>query len=259
MRMIIPVRASSIAAFFDCPARWVDIHIDGNMLPSTPPACIGTAVHFSTAVFDKAILSHEAMTPTDAAEFAVEYIKHPDEEVRWGDVRQEKAIDIALGVHTRYCNEIAPHMHYVKIEETLQDMEIDIDDVTIVLSGTMDRLRTVNGHYGVNDVKTGARAMSTNAGKHKAQVGAYSLLAENHFGFPITLPEEIIALQTSSNYQAGVKPVEHAREALLGTDEEDGLLDSMAKMLKSGIVYGNSSSWLCSEKYCPKYHRCKYK
>lgn len=253
------VRASSIASFFDCPARWCDIHIDGNFLASTAPAAIGTAVHFSTAVFDKHTVDKDPITATDAAEVAVNYIVHPDEEVRWGDTLQEKAIDIALGVHTRYCNEIAPHMEYVKVEETLQDMEIEIGEVTLILSGTMDRLRTQNGQYGVNDVKTGARAMSVSAGKHKAQVGAYSLLAENHFGFPITLPEEIIALQTSSNYEAGVKPVEHAREALLGTDGEDGLLESMAKMLKSGIVYGNSSSWLCSEKYCPKYNRCKYR
>ena len=270
MSEIFKVRSSSFGSFFDCPLRWAEVNLYGNSLPSTAPAAIGSAVHESTAAFDQHAADGDPISVIDAAEVAVNYIRQPEEEVNWGDVSRDKAVERALGVHTRYCNEIAPKMTYEVIEKTLDPLLVDVnDDVTIELTGTLDRVYTMMTEttaddyplkeYGVSDVKTGMRAMSMNSGKHKAQVGVYSLLAENTLHIPITLPETLIALQTSTNYEAGLLVVGNAREALLGTDESIGLLQCMGTMLKEGLFYGNPQSWLCSEKFCPKFKTCNFK
>lgn len=254
MSEIIRARASSIGSFFDCPLRWAEVNLYGNSLPSTAPAAIGTAVHASTAAFDEG-----GTTVLDSAEVAVELIKRPEEDVNWGDASRNRAIEVALGVHTRYCNDIAPTVEYKAVELTLDPLQIEInEDITLELTGTLDRIRVKDGKQGVADVKTGARAMSMNSGRHKAQVGVYSLLAENQ-GFHITLPETLIKLQTSSNYGAGLEDISGAREALLGTDDSIGLLECMGKMLKEGLFYGNPQSWLCSDKYCPKFNNCNFR
>lgn len=260
MGEIIQVRASSIGSFFDCPLRWAEIILYGNSLPSTAPSAIGSAVHASTATFDQHAADGDPISALDAAEVAVNYIKVPEEEVNWGDVSIRKAVERALGVHSRYCADISPNMEYTLIEKTFDPLQIEINDnITIELTGTGDRIYTKKNEYGVSDVKTGMRAMSMNSGKHKAQVGVYSLLAEHTLDIPITLPETLIALQTSTNYQAGLLVVDGAREALLGTDDSIGLLQCMGTMLKEGLFYGNPQSWLCSEKFCPKFKTCNFK
>lgn len=254
------VRSSSFGSFFDCSRRWAEINLYGNSMPSTAPACIGSAVHESTAVFDQHVADGDPVSILDSAEVAVNYIRQPEEEVSWGDVSRDKAVERALGVHTRYCNEVAPTMNYKEIERALEPLQIDVNsDVTIELTGTLDRVYEIENKYGVSDVKTGIRALSMNEGKHKAQVGIYSLLAENTLHIPMTLPETIIALQTSDNYGAEVKTINNARVALLGDHENIGLLEVMGDDLKKGSFYGNSSSWLCSPKFCPHYKKCIYK
>ena len=254
------VRSSSFGSFFDCPLRWAQMNLYGNTLPSTAPAAIGSAVHESTACFDKHRADHDPISTLDAAEVAVNYIRRPEEEVIWGDVSTDKAVEIALGAHTRYCNDISPKFEYEVIEKTLDPMEIEVnDDVTVELTGTLDRIYKVGSKRGVSDVKTGVRAMSMNTGKHKAQVGIYSLLAENTLGYPMELPEQILALQTSTNYEAGVFEVADARSVLIGTDDHIGLLQCMGAMLKEGLFYGNPQSWLCSDKYCSHYKQCNFR
>ena len=87
----------------------------------------------------------------------------------------------------------------------------------------------------------------------------YEVLAERTLGEEINLPGLIGQLQTSQDYKVDVKAVEGSRDALLGTDEHMGLLQHIAHMLKTGDFYGNSSSWLCSPKYCPLYNGCIFK
>jgi hypothetical protein len=75
----------------------------------------------------------------------------------------------------------------------------------------------------------------------------------------VTMPGELILLQTSSNYQTAVLPVPNARLALLGDEHHTGMLTHLARALKSGDFYGNPSSWLCSEKYCPAWNGCIFR
>lgn len=262
----INIRASSIASIIDCPLRGLSIATGlVKQLPSTVPAVIGSACHEGTAAFDNARVHGSPISADDAADVVEDYIKHPAGEVDWGTTRPEQALTRALGVHTKYCNEIAPLMEYEQVELTLDPLVVDVAGIDIELTGTLDRVysqktehRIIRNH-GILDVKTGARACSQKPGKHKAQIGVYELLAEHTLGLEMNLPGLIGQLQTSSNYDVGIGVVEDARTALIGDENQIGLMGHIGLMLKSGDWYGNSSSWLCSEKYCPLYQGCVFK
>lgn len=260
----IRVRASSVAAFFDCPLRWASIHLDGKWLPASAPARIGTAVHASTAVYDESKLAGDGLTIEDTADVVLETIRNPDEEVDWGGMPEKKAIEIGIGCHTKYCGQIGRYSTYSHVEQTLDPLPIEIpvwqsDPVELVLTGTLDRVRAEGGQHGICDVKTGARAATVSPGRHKAQLGVYELLAGEQLGIDIDLPAEIIGLQTSSKYEAVVHSVPGAREALVGDEQSPGLLTYMADMIARETFYGNASSFLCSEKYCPNWQTCKFR
>lgn len=258
------VRASSVAAFFDCPLRWATIHLERKWLPASSAARIGTAVHRSTALYDQARGAGIEMSIEDTADVVLETIRDPDEDVDWGGMPEKKAIEIGIGCHTKYCDQIGQHATYSHVEETLDALAIEVpvmgqDPVELVLTGTLDRVKQAGAYHGICDVKTGARAASASPGRHKAQLGVYELLAESQLGVDIALPAEIIGLQTSSKYEAVVQTVTGARDALVGDGDSPGLITYMADMLARETFYGNPSSFLCSEKYCPNWGSCKFR
>jgi len=274
------IRASGLWEWLDCPQRAYIKQVEGVRLPSTPPAAIGTAVHASTAEFDRSRLDkNEArwLSCDDTAEIVEEVLRDQQEEVNWGGVTKERAKAIGIGCHSRYCFDVAPLQFYTHVEESLTEMPIEIDladgrVVTLRLTGTLDRIREVaeeyeapdgtpqfNVAYGISDVKTGARAVSQPASRHKAQLGVYELLATNTLDIKLTLPGQILALQTSANYNAAIKEVENCAGALVGNEYQKGLLHHIASMLASGDFYGNANSFMCTEKYCPAYEWCLFR
>jgi len=258
------VRASSISGFFSCPSRWAAAQLEGRTTPSSPPAVIGSAVHASTAVYDESRLDPNKarhLTADDSAEALMQYLKDPGQEVDWSTMNPKKAVTVALGAHTRYCMDIAPLYTYTAVEETLDDLEIEWEEegISITLTGTLDRLYTIDGKKGVADVKTGATACSQTTGKHKAQLGCYELLAEHKLGEQIELPGQLLQLQTSSNYKVGTAAVNNARIALLGDEHNTGMLTHIARALKTGDFWGNPTSWLCSQRYCANWDFCIYR
>ncbi len=238
-------------------------------LPSTAPAQIGTACHEGTAAFDHAKLTGYPVSVDDAASVVVDNIWHPQQEVNWGRITQKEAERRALGVHTRYCTDIAPKMQYEAVELPLTPMILNVHGIDIELTGTLDRVYTYCSEpifdkdykpgRGILDVKTGINACSAKPEKHLPQIGTYELLQEHTTGQPITLPGLIGALQTSREYSVDLKPVYNARAVLLGDGRRKGLLEYIARDIKTGDWEGNTSSWLCSENYCPLYNNCFYR
>lgn len=272
------IRASAIWEALDCPLRFAAKHLEGMRLPATGAARIGTAVHRSTAAYDESRLKgYEYLSIEDSADLVVETIRNPDEEVDWMGLSERQAIEIGVGCHTRYCSEIGTHMEYTAVEyplnELVIDVPVDVDrTVQITLTGTLDRVRMeaqeeYNNEgiplalirHGVVDVKTGARAATQSPSRHKAQLGVYELLAENTLDIEINLPAEIIALQTSKHYDVALHEVSDARLALLGTPSDPGLLSFVADMIDRERFFGNASSVLCNEKYCPIWEKCKFR
>lgn len=263
---IIPIRASSLAELFDCPARWAAKHIDGKTLPRSAAAQLGTAVHAGTAAFDASRLpGGSPISADDAAGALVDAIQHPEKDVDWDDTQPREAERIALALHTRYCADIAPAQRYLGVEVRCE--RLDLPELGIALTGTTDRVRiTPAGGHGISDLKTGGRAVGTDGRAvtqgHGVQLGVYELLAEHAMGLPITEPAQIVGMQTGKTAAAqrvGLGEVPGARAALVGTDEQPGLLEHASRLIHSGAFYGNSRSVLCSARFCPAHPTCRFR
>lgn len=263
---MITIRASALSDFFDCPARAEAKHLLGKRCPTNGKALLGTAIHASTAVFDRSVLDGSGITIDEAAAAAVDKIHRPEEETSLDD--DEKANDIeavAVALHKLYCTTIAPTQEYAAVE--VQCERLEITDLGIALTGTTDRVRIVGDGHGIADLKSGGTAVRADGRVetkgHAYQLGVYELLAERASGLPITEPAQIIGLQTgktAKGQRAAVSgPVSGARDVLIGEEDSPGVLEIVSRMIHSGTFPGNPRSMLCHEKYCPIYQTCKFR
>lgn len=258
------IRASSLSELFDCPARWEAKHLNGMRLPLNPGALLGKAVHASTAFFDISNMTGEQVTINDAAGVAVDCIYTPEDDVEWGEERPQEVENIALALHGMYCRQIAPKQEYVAVEALCERLEIT--DIDLALTGTTDRVTRTPQGYGIADIKTGKNAVGADGcvktQGHAAQMAVYELLAEHSTGINIDAPSQIIGLQvakTDKGRRAGIGVITGGRALLLGDEENPGLLEHAAAILKRGLFPGNSRSMMCDKKYCPAYGQCKWR
>ena len=266
MREIVRIRASSLSELFDCPARWEAKNLRRLRLPTSGAAQLGTAVHAGTALFDMSRIKDAGLSDDDCAGAVVDEIWRPEhDDVDWSEMSQREAEPIALALHRRYCSQVSPCFAFVDVEAECQ--ALDIPDLGIRLTGTTDRIyQSPSGEYGIADIKTGKSAVAADGTVkttgHAAQIAVYELLAEQATGKPIDAPAAIIGLQvakTEAGRRAAVGKITGAKELLVGTDEQPGLLEIAAGFLKSGVFFGNPRSSLCNKKYCPAYELCRFR
>lgn len=260
----ITVRASSLGELFDCPARWEAKHIRKMRLPRSAAAQLGTAVHAGTALFDQSRLDGNPLSADESAGAVVDAIHRPDEDVDWEDSSPREAESIAVPLHRLYCERIAPEQEYVAVEATCESLTLT--DLGLTLTGTIDRVRVDDGHFGIADIKTGKSAVGADGTVktqgHAAQVAVYELLASHALDQNMTAPAQIIGLQvakTDRGRRASSGLIENARDLLLDDEESPGLLRHAASMIHSGNFYGNPRSSLCNPKYCPTYAGCRWR
>lgn len=261
MTSMITIRASSLSTLFDCAHRWEGEHLLGMRKASSAPAQLGTAVHAGTAAFDQSRIDKSGLTVDDCAAAVVDAIYHPEEDVDWSDMKPKDAEKTALLLHTKYCTEVSPAIEFAAVE--LKCDRLEVVDLNIALTGTTDRIYLDGKKRGIADLKTGKKAVEAN-GKaatkyHREQLGVYELLAEFADGHKMDAPAMIIGLKTQGKAVVGTGTVRGARDYLVGTDGEPGLLEAAAKIVHSGDFHGNPRSFLCSAKYCARYSTCKYK
>lgn len=262
---IVTIRASSLKTLLDCPARFEATQIRGLRTPRNGKAQLGTAVHASTAVYDASTLAGQGVTIAEAEAAAVDAIHRPDEDVEWDDdMPASDAEKIARALHTKYCTEIAPTQNYAAVEINCERLEIT--DLGLALTGTTDRIRKTDDGYGIADLKTGKQAVGTDGqvktAGHAVQLGIYELLAENASGLRITEPAQIIGMQTGKTDKAqriGTGKVDSARELLIGTAEQPGVLEHASQLIHRGLFFGNPASNMCHEKYCPVFKTCHFR
>lgn len=258
------IRASSLPELLDCPHRWESKNILGMRLPTSGAAQLGTAVHAGTAVFDQSRIVDAGLTAEDAAGAVVDAIWHPDQEVVWEDSSPREAEPIALALHRKYCAEISPQFTFTDVEAKCNQLEIA--DLGITLTGTTDRVFVSQDGFGIADLKTGRSVVSTDGtvktAGHAAQIAVYELLAEASTGRAIDAPARIIGLQaakTEAGRRAAIGEITGAKELLVGTEDQPGLLEIASEMIKSGRLYGNPRSSLCGKKWCPVYDSCRFR
>ena len=260
----VTIRASSLGRLFDCPASWAATHLEGKRVPSNGKAMLGKAVHASTAVYDQSIIDGAGITIDEAAGAAVDTIHHPDEEVVWDDDTPQDAEKIALALHAKYCQIIAPVQVYKAVEIRCDGLEIT--DLGLILTGTTDRVRQTSDGFSIGDLKTGKAAVGSDGAVktagHAYQMGVYELLAEHASGLPITAPAQIIGMNTAktpASQRIGTGEIAGAREVLLGDGQEPGILAMAANLIHGGQFYGNPKSMMCHEKYCGAFPTCKFR
>lgn len=263
---LLTVRSSSWADLMDCAARWKARNLLGLRLPTAGAAWLGTSLHHGAAVYDQAQLDGAPVSVDDAAGALVEKLHHPDEDVVWDDSTPGQIEPIALRLLTRYCSDVAPARDYAAVELTCEALDVAVPEhgVIVRMTGTTDRVRKTGlGGLAISDIKSGARAVGTDGravtGGHAIQLGAYELLAEHALGLPVTGPAEIIGLQTATAARVGTAEVPQARGALVGTDEQPGMIEMAARMFRHDIFPGNPKSMLCSAKFCPIHSTCVYR
>jgi hypothetical protein len=266
----INLRASSISTLMDCPARWKATHLDGMTRPSSSAAHLGTSIHASTAVFDQARIDHLDLKASEAAGVFVDTLLDKNADVDWTDseLTKREAQIIGLTLHTKYCAEISPTQQFVAVEETMPDLAIHFpeQDVSIVLTGHIDRIYRGEDGLGIGDLKSGKGAVRVVDGKvvvptatHMVQLGAYELLTEAAINDTLTAPAAIYGMGTGADRVVGIGHVDSPKKLLLGDGDDQGLLEIVAKMFANELFYGNPRSQLCSERYCAAFATCKWR
>lgn len=261
MRQPITIRASSFGSLFDCPARWIAIHLEGRRVPQTGIAALGTALHAGTAAYDSERVAGHVPSLSAAEEAAVESVRVPREDTDW-EGEQAKAESVARSLTRKYCIEESPKHDYVAVEASVESLLIE--DLGIILCGTTDRVERIVDDFGIRDVKSGKQAVGTD-GKaktqgHAAQMGVYELVAEAALQVPMRAPAQIIGLQTNQTpekQRIGTGEIVGAKEVLLGDDDNTGLLVTAAKLVHGEIPpWGNPKSMMCHNRYCPSFNTC---
>ncbi len=233
-------------------------------MPASGASQLGTAIHAGAAAFDAGKINDTGITVDEAAGAVVDAIYRPEHDVKWDEEKPSDAEKIGIALHRKYCTTISPARDYAAVE--IQCDALEITDLGIILTGTIDRLRVVESGYGITDIKSGKTAVSADGtvstSQHVFQVGAYELMAEAASGLQITGPAEIVGMQTGKTDKAqrvGTAKIAGARELLLGDGKIPGVLEHASRILHSGVFYGNPRSMLCSSKFCPVFTNCHFR
>lgn len=264
---VYSVRASSWGELFDCAMRWEGKHLLGMTKPAGMRALVGTALHASSAAFDKGRIDHSGLTADDAADVLIGVLRHPefDVDMEQDDLSKPEAERIGLTLHAKYCAEISPRFEFRSVEMETKPFQIDCGGGTIVqLTGTMDRSRIIGGQdggAGIADLKSGGAAVSQGVAKtkgHTAQVGTYELLYEHSTGNRVTVPAVIVGMNTKGRPEVATGEIRNAKLVMTGTTGYRGLIDYASEMFKSGSFPPNPQSMLCGEKFCARFHSCPF-
>lgn len=274
MTEVVNIRASSLGELLDCPARWKAKHIDGQRLPDSGRAHLGTAVHRAAGWFDQQRIDGDAPTADDACGAFADALAE-DESVSWWDVKRRDAERVGLRLVSDYCRNIAPGFTFRAVEMQCASIDVDVgDDIVLRLTGTLDRLY-VDEHEaegqtiqraGIADLKSGKNAVDAqgqvNVQWHGAQLAVYELLAmlgESTIEEEITAPGRIIGMRTNNDATVAIGDIPPATGILLGDDDHPGLLDYAGGIIKHGLWWGNPRSILCSERFCPAWPTCRFR
>jgi hypothetical protein len=269
------IRASSMSRLLDCAHAWEGIHLLGMQSHTGGASWLGTSWHHASAAYD---LNRADMLVSDAVgEFRDHLAKAED--VRWNDISPREALAIGTPLIVEYCEQWSPRFDFLAVEMKLEPQTITVDlarhrlgPVDITFTGSMDRARVVkrNGYASASivDVKTGKRAVSdgqANTQGHAPQVAIYNLLANMDPSLPenVTGEPAILGVSTAGSKtkdaRIAMSEIPDAMEQLVGTTTSPGLIEYAAVYLKTGLFPPNPKSQLCSETYCPRWERCKFK
>lgn len=279
-KRVIWMRASSVKDLFDCPYRWQANNTNSGIpnIATSIRAHVGSCVHKATEIYDKKYLGgiapatpngdflKRALRSFNVAFDKPEYAIREAEAKVIGDMRK-----VGLMLVEKYIHEVSPTLEYSHIELKCKPLEVEVGNLIFSLTGTIDRLYVERDAKsakptittGIADLKTGAQAVNAQdvveVEAHKAQLGIYEILGENTIKAPIIGVPKIIGLQTNTKARVALGNAKSARDIVLGTENEVGMLMNASKLIEHGIFFGNPSSMMCNPDYCRRYKTCRYR
>lgn len=268
----IVIRVSSLSGYSDCPRRGAArlfrsiIEDAGYRLRTTRRgigAAVGTAVHKAASTCFEFKAEHGELPTAERAVDAAVYelddaIGH--EEIEYDGPRgsthsRGEAQEQTSRMVRSYWTSVAPTVDAIHVEERF---EAEVSP-GLVLSGQPDIICHEPGS--VRDLKTGSRI-----GNHAPQLGGYSLLARSHNlditeasidwvprvavkkpqPDPVSVPVRIANAETAASNI--IRHMENDLRTFQRGDPERRILPGDA-----WSFLANSSSMLCSPKYCPAF------
>lgn len=263
----LTIRASSFAGLFDCAYMWEGIYLLGMRNTVGMKAVLGTAIHAGTAAFDTARLNGDDIKPDDAVGVMIDKLHSPDNDFDQSkdDLSIRDASNIGVKLTAKYCTEVSPNYNFSAVEMETKPLVISCDDdITIQLTGTLDRARvlTDGASTSIVDLKTGYSAVQNGVAVtkfHAPQIGVYELLLEHSTGLSVSEESLIIGMSTSGSSQIATGKIKNAKRVIVGDENNKGLLEYAAKFFKEGLFPPNPSSRLCGPKFCPRWSTCHFR
>lgn len=278
---MIPIflRPSGLSSFFDCQSRWAATNLDKLKTITGSKAHIGTSIHRATEQADVVRYQDNEITKEviELVEHtAVESFNNPQEDILWEEKDQIEGEKIVRGLSKKYAKDVAPNLIVAAHELLITgDEAVEFTDLCITIGGTIDLVLQNKAGLFVADKKTGKNAVSSDGTvevmKHKLQLGAYEILADTFLrkqGFDgIGSDSLIIGMQTNKTedkqriglgYTKGsqaqvVKALKFIRLAV-----DNAVANKKDEELFSDNFSENPSSYMCSEKYCPRFNQCSF-
>jgi hypothetical protein len=258
MKDIINIRPSSVGGFHDCQHRWFNIHILGVRSFSGYSAVRGTGVHKGAEqIWEESIKAGQKTFSINAAKDAAaqcveDEFSSDDREIRLFDFEtKEGAIDDATAGVEVYAKEIVTQVDIPVSVETYLKSEIDEG---IRMSGTFDGF-SADGT--IRDIKTTSRKAVPQ--KYVDQMSIYARLAEvngmnPNMKFSI---ENIVFMKDSIKAHLFTMDV-NIEGARLKIDDIVSRIRWYKEHPSDGAMVfpANTSSYLCSDRYCPVFNSC---
>tara|TARA_B110000211_G_C14075485_1_gene551834 strand:+ start:408 stop:1205 length:798 start_codon:yes stop_codon:yes gene_type:complete len=255
----ITIRPSSLSEIGQCSYRWYKTHIEGEQMPPSSRANIGTAIHRGAEVFwTDAIKSGKKDNNLRAIQDAA--IQQYQESEKEGNVfykdRENKNTaekEVVNGTKA-FLTDIVPKTDIPLAVEKRLSYEVDHPLVARV-SGTVDYITSDT----IADLKTSGRKISPQ--DHVLQQSIYNFLAvKNGIKVDKLQIQSIILSKTTPPRGEIMSLTPNIPQALYITNH---LLDSL-KVAHEGKVdpkllfRGNPKYFLCSDAYCSQHSTCPF-
>lgn len=175
-------------------------------------------------------------------------------------VTEEKSDDayadlVSLGMKMITSPTITPHLQGLNFWKMEQYMELNVPSVPVPIIGYIDAIRCDDNANVPIDFKTAGRKWTQEKADHSLQATMYIAMMYQA-GLITSLPAkfEFHIFTKTKNPELQILETWRTAQDLI---ELYNLIGVVWDAIEQGIYVPNSSSYLCSQKYCDFYNRCK--
>ena len=254
----IRIRPSSVDGFFNCRLQWAKVFLEGMTSIPGARAAIGTGIHKGAEVFwNEVMVTKDKAVPIDVLTDAAIETFHEEAKagLQYDDGENSSTAEktIIQGVST-FVSDIAEFAPIPTGVEMFVKVKID-HPLVEEIGGTIDYYN--QSHKVIADLKTSKRKPTP--ANYVTQQSIYKYLAEAN-NLPVDY-NQIQGVILKASPEGLILPLEPE------VDQAKYLVNHMLDVLEVAVqdkapleilFPGNPKYYLCSEKYCANYKKCKF-